>query len=135
MKTIPMYYIWFKHLAPTEMLDKHPNPAQYPPKLPDGTDPEGPIIYLFVESFFQITGRQPEATIGFYLGGLNHPFDVNARGFTVEEMLFEYERLMQSTSMIPTEVNVSKRQCRKVHDERFNPERNNRTEGPIYGNP
>jgi hypothetical protein len=122
MMSIPMWHIWFKHLARTEMLFKYPNPAQYPPKLPDGTDPDGPIIYLFVESFFQITGKQPEATIDFYLGGLNHPFDVNGQGFTVEEMLSEYERLMRSTSMIPTEVNVSKRQCNKIHDEIFKPE-------------
>jgi hypothetical protein len=117
---IPVYYIWFKGWQPAQMLIDSPYPAQYPPKNADGTDPEGPIVYLFVRSCKQVTGVEPEATLELFLEGLNHPYNEEYTGLTSEELMLRFDYLM-SLEPSAVEVVALKTQCDLIREIRFKP--------------
>ena len=82
-----LFYIYFKGFAPAQMPIKFPHHAQYPPKNPDGTDPEGPIIYLFVEGCKQVTGFEPESKLELFKEGLNYPFNDAVQGLAKDQLM------------------------------------------------
>jgi hypothetical protein len=117
---ISVYYIWFKGWQPPQMLIKFPNVAQYPPKNPDGTDPPGPIIYLFVEDCKQVTGVEPEATLELFLEGLNHPYYEEGQGLIKDDLITRFEYLF---NLPPSAVEVValRTQCDLIREIRFKP--------------
>jgi hypothetical protein len=117
---IPVYYIWFKGWQPAQMLIDSPYPAQYPPKNEDGTDPEGPIIYLFVRGCKQVTGVEPEATLELFLEGLNHPYYEEGQGLIKDDLMNRFEYLF---NLPPSAVEVValKTQCDLIREIRFKP--------------
>ena len=117
---LPVYYIWFKGFEPAKMLIKYPFVAQYPPKNPDGTDPPGPIIYLFVEGCKQVTGVEPEATLELFLEGVNHPYDEESTGLIKDDLMNRFEYLF---NLPPSAVEVValKTQCDLIREIRFKP--------------
>jgi hypothetical protein len=117
---MPVYYIWFKGFEPTQMLIKFPNVAQYPPRNSDGTDPDGPIIYLFVEGCKQVTGVEPEATLELFLEGVNHPYDAGSQGLIKDDLITRFEYLFNLTPSA-VEVVALKTQCDLIREVRFPP--------------
>jgi hypothetical protein len=117
---IPVYYIWFKGWHPEKMIIDMPHAPQYPPKNPDGTDPEGPIIRLFVRSCKDVTGVEPPETLELFKEGLNHPFNEEAIGLTKEEMMERFDYLM-ALEPSAVEVVAAKRQSDLIYNERFKP--------------
>jgi hypothetical protein len=117
---LPVYYIWFKGWEPLQMLIKFPNVAQYPPRNSDGTDPDGPIIYLFVEGCKQVTGVEPEATLELFLEGLNNPYYEEGQGLVKDDLMARFEYLF---NLPPSAVEVValKTQCDLIREIRFTP--------------
>ena len=117
---IPVYFIWFKGWQPAQMLIDSPYPAQYPPRNSDGTDPEGPIIYLFVRGCKEVTGIEPAATLELFREGLNHPASEEGTGLTKDSLMLRFDSLM---SLEPTAVEVValKTQCDLIYETRFKP--------------
>ncbi|MFT6778779.1 MAG: hypothetical protein ACJAV1_002722 [Paraglaciecola sp.] len=122
MNTPSVFYIWFKGFQPAAMDVDSRYPAQYPPKNPDGTDPEGPIILLFVRGCKEVTGEDPEATLELFNEGLNHPFDPeSSTGLTKDELLARFDYLI-SLEPSATEVVALQTQCDLIYNERFKTE-------------
>jgi hypothetical protein len=116
----PVYYIWSKGWQPNQMLIDSPFAAQYPPKNKDGTDPDGPIILLFVRGCKEVTGQAPEATFELFREGLNHPFREEGQGLTKEDLLARYDYLLSSEPSA-VEVVASIAQCDLIYQERHKP--------------
>jgi hypothetical protein len=116
-----VYFIYFKGWEPAQMLIDSPYPAQYPPKNKDGTDPDGPIILLFVRGCKEVTGVEPEATFELFKEGLNHPYYPEGQGLTKEELMARFDQLISlEPSAVETVALIS--QCDLIHSERFKTE-------------
>jgi hypothetical protein len=116
-----VYYIWFKDFAPPQMLLDSPFCAQYPPKNADGTDPDGPIIYLFVRGCKEVTGVEPPATLELFRDGLNHPASDDGAGLTKDDLMARFDYLF---NLPPSAVEVValQTQCDLIYETRFKPE-------------
>ena len=113
-----LFYIYFKSFAPAQMPIKFPHHAQYPPKNPDGTDPDGPIIYLFVEGCKEVTGIEPEATLELFKEGLNYPFHDAVQGLAKDQLMKRFEALFNSPPS-SVEVVALESQCDLIRETRF----------------
>jgi hypothetical protein len=115
-----VYYIYFKGWEPPALLVDSPYPAQYPPRNRDGTDPEGPIIYLFVRGCKIVTGVEPETQLELFREGLNSPFNEEGQGLTKEELMSRFDYLIAlPPTAIETVALIS--QCDLVYDTKFKP--------------
>jgi hypothetical protein len=115
-----VYFIYFKGWEPPALLLDSPYPAQYPPKNSDGTDPEGPIILLFVRGCKEVTGEEPVDTMELFKEGLNHPFNEGGQGLTKEELMVKFDYLITvEPSGIETVALIS--QCDVIYNARFKP--------------
>jgi hypothetical protein len=85
MQDIEFHSLYVKGFEPVEMRIDSPFAPQYPPKNPDGTDPPGTIILLYVRSFKYITGSEP---LGIYDLKIpfNHPYVEGAPGITASQL-------------------------------------------------
>jgi hypothetical protein len=120
---LKVYYIWFKGWQPAQMLIDSPYAAQYPPANTDGTDPDGPIILLFVRGCKEVTGVEPEATLELFKEGLNYPFSEEGQGLTKEDLIARYDYLL-SLEPSAVEVVASTSQCDLIYNERHKPVHN-----------
>tara|TARA_R110000822_G_scaffold109331_1_gene239127 strand:+ start:1033 stop:1383 length:351 start_codon:yes stop_codon:yes gene_type:complete len=113
-----VFYIYFKGFEPPQMLIKFPYPAQYPPKNWGGTDPDGPIIYLFVEGCKEVTGVEPPAKLELFKEGLNHPLHQDVPGLTKDGLMERFEVLFNSPPS-SVEVVALESQCDLIRGTRF----------------
>ena len=113
-----VFFIWFKDFAPPQMLLDSPFCAQYPRKNADGTDPDGPIIYLFVRGCKETTGVEPPATLELFMEGLNHPYHEEGQGLTKGQLIARFDDLM-SRPPSATEVVALTTQCDLINETRF----------------
>ena len=124
MNNQPLWFVYVKGFEPDELEAKYPKRAQHPPKNEDGTDPEGVILLLYVEGLQQVTGRAPELVLELFREGLNHPFNEEGTGLTMEELVVRFEGLISDEPNPPTaaEVQILKPQGRLIYALKFKPE-------------
>ena len=115
-----VFFIYFKDFAPPQSIIDSPFHAQFPPKNADGTDPIGPIIYLFVRGCKETTGVEPPATLELFREGLNHPFHEDGQGLTRDQLMARFDDLM-SRPPSATEVVALTTQCDLINETRFKP--------------
>jgi len=122
-----IWYVYVKGYEPDALEFKYPNRAQHPPKNEDGTDPEGVILLLYVEGLEDVTGHAPELVLELFREGLNHPFDEEGTGLTLEELVSRFEGLISDEPQPPTsaEVQILKSQGRLIYKLKF------KIEGPL----
>tara|TARA_R110000782_G_scaffold65973_1_gene134045 strand:+ start:327 stop:677 length:351 start_codon:yes stop_codon:yes gene_type:complete len=113
-----LFYIYFKGFEPPQLLIDSPFHAQFPNKNPDGTDPEGPIIYLFVRGCKEVTGVEPESKLELFKEGLNYPFHDAVQGLAKDDLMTRFDHLM---GLPPSAVEVValESQCDLIRETRF----------------